>query len=160
MAEYIYNLNLEKISKVANLVLTMTEGGAASKEQRNNINEKLKKVWPEAFEVGIKRDMKKKGKVIFTSREVKAFAHGLIELMQRQTTETRGRGGVESRPGTSGEDYKFCRECAEYMKIWNYVSDIIKPDEAPEFDGELDDAKPLVDDDKKAQAKPPRDKKK
>ena len=137
-------IKAESAVQLAMGISQMTEGGASSKEQRDLVLQKIKKAFPEIFD-NTGADPGKKVEIEFTKREIRAIAHGCIDMMDRDNLMQNIRGQKTFISGASGEIYAFFKKIAKDLKIWNYISKHIKVDSAPEFDGELDDEPEIVD---------------
>lgn len=139
---YKFNITMQDALNLGGVIGTMTEGGAASKEQRYRVLKKILAKFPELDNASLPRDAGRREEIELDKREVRAVAHGLIDKMNA-TPRINKQG--EKIEGCNGADYGFLRSLAEKMRMWKYISGIIKPDAAPEFDGELDDEGDIVE---------------
>ena len=137
--EYKIKITAETAEHLAVAIRAMTEGGAPSKEQREQVREKISTLFKDGDLLTKTADLD------LTSREVRAIAHGAIDIMSRDNRIETVRGQQNLVMGASGEVYSFYRNLTKKLNMWKYVENIIKPESAVDFDGELDDAPPLID---------------
>lgn len=145
--KYTYKLDIRKALNLANGITQMTEGGASSKEQRSVVLTKIRDQFPFIFDSTLKREENKEAEIQVNKRELRALAHGIIEIIAREPRIEKAGKQFVHVDGCSGEVYEFYKEIAKgTLRIWeNYIKKHIKPDSAPEFEGDLDDEELTLD---------------
>jgi len=109
--------------------INLMAGAGAAKTLRSKIQDKIKKVFPEALRADEEEneediEPKKYREVKITKREMSAFVHGIIDFCNDKETK--------------GGDFANMLEMAKWCKIYDHVTKQLHPERFENFDGELD----------------------
>lgn len=107
-------------------VIHLMTGPVGFRAKREEVQAKLKIVWPEIMDAPEgEADKKEKRSIILNEREQKAMGEGLLTLVRK--------------PEANGADFANCLDLAEMLRIKAWYKKATAVEEVPEFDGQLDD---------------------